>query len=76
MPTKMVLEEIGSPVDTLEDGVAATVRLAVDPHLDGVTGRFYDRQVEAAPHPQAHDPQARRRLWELSRRLTGAPDVP
>jgi NAD(P)-dependent dehydrogenase (short-subunit alcohol dehydrogenase family) len=75
MPTKMVLEEVGSPVDTLEDGVAATVRLAVDPRLEGVTGRFYDRQVETAPHPQAHDPEARRRLWELSRRLTGAPDV-
>src|SRR3954471_21295582 len=75
MPTKMVLEEVGSSVDTLEDGVAATVRLAVDPRLEGVTGRFYDRQVEAAPHPQAHDPEARRRLWELSRRLTGAPDV-
>jgi NAD(P)-dependent dehydrogenase (short-subunit alcohol dehydrogenase family) len=75
MPTKMVLEEVGSSVDTLEDGVAATVRLAVDPRLEGVTGRFYDRQVETAPHPQAHDPEARRRLWELSRRLTGAPDV-
>jgi NAD(P)-dependent dehydrogenase (short-subunit alcohol dehydrogenase family) len=75
MPTKMVLEEVGSSVDTLEDGVAATVRLAVDPRLEGVTGRFYDRQVETAPHPQAHDPEARRRLWELSLRLTGAPDV-
>jgi NAD(P)-dependent dehydrogenase (short-subunit alcohol dehydrogenase family) len=75
MPTKMVLEEVGSSVDTLEDGVVATVRLAVDPRLEGVTGRFYDRQVETAPHPQAHDPEARRRLWALSLRLTGAPDV-
>jgi NAD(P)-dependent dehydrogenase (short-subunit alcohol dehydrogenase family) len=75
MPTKMVLEEVGSSVDTLEAGVAATVRLAVDPQLEGVTGRFYDHQVETAPHPQAHDPEARRRLWELSRELTGAPDA-
>src|SRR3954447_23928265 len=75
MPTKMVLDEVATPVDSLDDGVAATVRLAIDPALEGVTGRFYDRQVEAAPHPQAHDPEARRRLWELSRRLTGAPDV-
>ena len=44
MPTKMVLEERGASVDSLEDGVAATVRLAVDPELEGVTGRFYDRQ--------------------------------
>jgi NAD(P)-dependent dehydrogenase (short-subunit alcohol dehydrogenase family) len=75
MPTKMVLEEVGDSVDTIEDGVAATVRLALDPQLEGVTGRFYDRQVEIAPHPQAHDPDARRRLWELSMRLTGAPDL-
>ena len=75
MPTKMVLEEVGSCVDTLEDGVAAVVRLALDPQLEGVTGRFYDRHVETAPHPQAHEPEARRRLWELSMELTGAPDV-
>ena len=49
MPTKMVLEERGSAVDTLEAGVEATVRLAVDPALEGVTGRFYDRQRRRPP---------------------------
>ena len=71
MPTKMVLEEIGSSVDRLEDGVAATVRLAVAPELEGVTGYFYDRQTVAAVHAQADDRAARRRLWELSLELTG-----
>jgi hypothetical protein len=71
MPTKMVLEEIGHSVDRLEDGVAATVRLALDPELEGVTGHFYDRQRVAAAHPQADDGAARRRLWELSLQLTG-----
>jgi len=73
MPTKMVLEEIGTSVDTLEEGVEATTRLALSPELEGVTGRFYDRQREAAAHPQAYDAEARRRLWELSLRLTGEP---
>jgi NAD(P)-dependent dehydrogenase (short-subunit alcohol dehydrogenase family) len=73
MPTKMVLQERGTPVDTLEEGVEATARLVLSPELEGVTGRFYDRQVEAAAHPQAYDPEARRRLWELSLRLTAAP---
>lgn len=76
MPTKMVLEEVGSAIDTLEAGVKATVRLAVAPELEGVTGRFFDRQSEARPHPQALDRAARRRLYDLSRELTGAPDVP
>ena len=74
MPTKMVLEERGQSVDTLEDGVAATVRLAIDPALEGVTGRFYDRQRESAADPHASDPEARRRLWALSLELTGEPE--
>ena len=72
MPTKMVLEERGSSVDSLEAGVDATVRLAIAPELEGVTGRFFDRQTESGAHPQAYDAEARRRLWELSRQLTGA----
>jgi NAD(P)-dependent dehydrogenase (short-subunit alcohol dehydrogenase family) len=75
MPTKIVLEEIGASSDSLETGVAATVRLAIAPELDGVTGRFYDRQAEAAAHPQAYDRAARRRLWDLSVELTGAQDT-
>jgi len=75
MPTKIVLEEIGQTVDRLEDGVEATVRLAVSPELEGVSGRFFDRAAEARAHPQAYDPDARRRLWELSHHLTGIQDV-
>jgi NAD(P)-dependent dehydrogenase (short-subunit alcohol dehydrogenase family) len=71
MPTKIVLEELGKSVDRLEDGVEATVRLALDPDLEGVTGHFYDRNAVAAVHPQADDRAARRRLWELSLALTG-----
>jgi NAD(P)-dependent dehydrogenase (short-subunit alcohol dehydrogenase family) len=70
MPTKMVLEERGRSVDSLEEGIEATVRLAVAPELDGVTGRFYDRQTESGVDPQAYDEAARERLWALSERLT------
>jgi NAD(P)-dependent dehydrogenase (short-subunit alcohol dehydrogenase family) len=74
MPTKMVLEARGSSVDTLEAGIEATSRLAVDPELEGVTGRFYDRQRESTPDPQASDPDARKRLWALSLELVGEPE--
>src|SRR4051794_11032781 len=73
MPTKIVLEEAGHSIDTLEEGIEATVRLAVSPELEGVTGRFYDRTAEARARDQAYDPQARRRLFDLSLELTGAP---
>jgi NAD(P)-dependent dehydrogenase (short-subunit alcohol dehydrogenase family) len=71
MPTKMVLHARGSATSTLEEGVAATARLAAEPELDGVTGRYFNRTQEARADEQAYDAGARRRLWELSERLTG-----
>jgi|tagenome__1003787_1003787.scaffolds.fasta_scaffold20779260_2 NAD(P)-dependent dehydrogenase (short-subunit alcohol dehydrogenase family) len=71
MPTKMVLHARGSGVDSLEGGVAATARLAADPALDGMTGRYFNRMTEARAEEQAYDTDARRRLWELSEHLTG-----
>jgi NAD(P)-dependent dehydrogenase (short-subunit alcohol dehydrogenase family) len=71
MPTKIVLHARGNAVSTLEEGVEATLSLVVDAALDGVTGRYFNGQTEARPHPQAYDPDARRRLRELSQRLAG-----
>ncbi|HVE97433.1 MAG TPA: hypothetical protein VNA67_10665 [Pseudonocardiaceae bacterium] len=67
MPTKMVPR----PVSTLQSGIDATLRLVIDPALDGVTGRYYNGQREARADPQAHDPVARARLRALSEQLTG-----
>ena len=71
MPTKIVLA-IRSATSTLEQGVQATLALVVDPALAGVTGRYYNGQRESRADPQAYDPEARRRLRELSERLTGS----
>jgi NAD(P)-dependent dehydrogenase (short-subunit alcohol dehydrogenase family) len=72
MDTKMVLENLGRPMSSVEEGVEAVLRLVTDPSLDGVTGRFFDGTLESAPHARALDPEARRRLWEESERLTRA----
>ncbi|CAM5318088.1 SDR family NAD(P)-dependent oxidoreductase [Streptomyces viridifaciens] len=71
MPTKMVLQEIGHSVDSLEGGVTATHRLVTDPALAGVTGRYYDRTREARADRQAYDLRARAELWERSLKLVG-----
>jgi NAD(P)-dependent dehydrogenase (short-subunit alcohol dehydrogenase family) len=71
MPTKMVLAAGVTPHDSLETGVRATARLVTSPELADVSGRYFDRQAEARANAQAYDPQARRRLRELSERLTG-----
>jgi NAD(P)-dependent dehydrogenase (short-subunit alcohol dehydrogenase family) len=69
MPTKMVRAAGTTPATPLEDGVAATWRLAADPALDGTTGHYFSGTAEARADPQAYDPAARRSLRELSERL-------
>ena len=71
MPTKMVLDAGVSPVDSLDSGVEATLRLVAGPGLDGVSGEYFDRRREARAHPQAYDLDARRMLRELSAELVG-----
>jgi NAD(P)-dependent dehydrogenase (short-subunit alcohol dehydrogenase family) len=73
MPTGMVKAAGIRPITPLEDGIEATLRLIESPELDGVSGRYFDGTAESAPHPEAYDPEARRRLRELSERLTGVP---
>jgi NAD(P)-dependent dehydrogenase (short-subunit alcohol dehydrogenase family) len=72
MDTKMVRDYFGRPRTSVDEGTEATLRLAIDPHLDGVTGRYFDGLRESRAHRQAYDPDARKRLWELSEELTGS----
>jgi NAD(P)-dependent dehydrogenase (short-subunit alcohol dehydrogenase family) len=69
MPTKMVTHAGATPVSELADGVAATHRLVSDPALDRVSGRYFSGLKEARADEQAYDPDARRRLRELSDEL-------
>jgi NAD(P)-dependent dehydrogenase (short-subunit alcohol dehydrogenase family) len=71
MPTKMVIEAGTIPANPLERGLEATRRLVADPGLDGVTGVYFNGLRQAEPDPQAHDPDARRRLRALSDELCG-----
>jgi len=75
MPTKMVKEYFGRTMDSLEDGVASVTRLATDPALEGVTGKYFDHQQETEANPQAYDVEARQRLWQLSTELTDAEKI-
>jgi NAD(P)-dependent dehydrogenase (short-subunit alcohol dehydrogenase family) len=65
MPTKIV----SSPISSIADGVEATRRLMTAP-ADEVNGRYFNVLREARADPQAYDADARRRLRELSDRLT------
>jgi NAD(P)-dependent dehydrogenase (short-subunit alcohol dehydrogenase family) len=65
MPTKIV----ASPTSTLEEGVRATVRLAVGDDVSGISSRFFNGLREARADAQAYDAKARAKLRELSDRL-------
>lgn len=71
MNTKMVREAFGHSSTSVKEGVEATVRLAISPDLEGVTGRYFDGKSEARANKQAYDESARKRLRLLSEQLTG-----
>jgi NAD(P)-dependent dehydrogenase (short-subunit alcohol dehydrogenase family) len=66
MPTKIV----PSPISTIGEGVAATMRLVTAPPEE-LAGRYFNGLREARADPQAYDADARERLRELSAELTG-----
>jgi NAD(P)-dependent dehydrogenase (short-subunit alcohol dehydrogenase family) len=69
MPTAMVSQARIAPVSTVEQGVAATMRLITDPALGGVTGQFFDGLRAARARPEAYDPHFRAQLDKVTSRL-------
>ncbi len=53
MPTKLGLQRRSEPVDTLDTGVDAVLRLAVGPATEDLHGAFVDRDRHARAHRQS-----------------------
>jgi NAD(P)-dependent dehydrogenase (short-subunit alcohol dehydrogenase family) len=66
MDTGMVREAGVSPVTSVREGAAATLRLITE---DVGTGHFFDGTREVPAHPQAYDPAMRRQLRETTERI-------
>ena len=76
-----VLFAMGAPLmASPERGARTTLYLATSPEAEGVTGRYFRRQRPARSSPASYDPDAARRLWELSEEMTAvgraAPGAP
>jgi len=56
----------GGGPDSLEEGAATSVFLALDPSVRGVTGKYFARSREAQPSAEAQDAELARRFYELS----------
>jgi hypothetical protein len=76
MPTTMVREARTGTIDTLETGLAATLRVVVDPALVEVTGRYFEGQREARARHQAYDRSFRADLHARARQLVGQETLP
>jgi NAD(P)-dependent dehydrogenase (short-subunit alcohol dehydrogenase family) len=69
MPTTMVHESHYGTIDSLEQGLHATLRLIVGPDLNGVTGQYFDGTQPARALDQAYDPAFRALLRERTEAL-------
>jgi NAD(P)-dependent dehydrogenase (short-subunit alcohol dehydrogenase family) len=70
MNTNMVIESGNTPISTVEQGADAILHVATA-DLDGKSGLFFDGKRPVRANAQADDAAARRRLRDLSLRLTG-----
>src|SRR5215204_6502126 len=53
-----------------EQGADTLIWLASSPEVEGVSGKYFSDRKEIEAQKLAHDPDARRRLWEISEDLT------
>lgn len=74
MDTKMVREWFGKPRTSVGEGARALERLVLSEEMEGVTGAYFEGLRQGRADAQAYDPEARRRLREMSLGWSGARD--
>lgn len=60
-----------STVSPLSRGSQNVIHLATSPNLEGVTGKFFHETTPARSADVTYDPAVRKKLWDLSEKLTG-----
>ncbi len=71
LDTNMVRHAKITPMGRPETGADAEIFLATSPQLENVTGKYFNVKTESKANAQAYDEKARRKLRELSLKLTG-----
>jgi NAD(P)-dependent dehydrogenase (short-subunit alcohol dehydrogenase family) len=67
---KIVQAVLGLVLPSAEKGARPVIRLAADPGLGAISGRYFNRMREAEPAPQAMNDADAARLWEIAERAT------
>ena len=71
LDTNMVHDAGIKPLGTAQSGADAEIYLATTDELKNVTGKYFNVKKESRAHAQAYDATARKKLHELSLKLTG-----
>ncbi len=71
MDTNMVREADIAPTNTVHRGAEAVEHLVLSPDPGAASGCYFNETTPTRASSQAYDDDARRRLWDLSERLTG-----
>lgn len=74
--TKLLRSGFGMGGGTLSQGAATSVRLASDPALGKVTGKYFADTKAAPSSPASHDAGLAKRLYEESAKLVGVVELP
>lgn len=56
---------------TPEKGAQTSIYLASSPEVEGITGKYWTKKKPIKSKGESYDEHVRRRLWELSERMTG-----
>jgi len=56
---------------TAEQGAQTSIYLASSPEVEGVTGKYFADSKPLKSNKESYDENVRRKLWELSEKLTG-----
>jgi NAD(P)-dependent dehydrogenase (short-subunit alcohol dehydrogenase family) len=73
--TKLLHGGFGAGGAPLAEGAKTSVKLAVDPELEGVTGKYFSNQRETPSSRASHDRETQRRLYEVSCELGGVQPI-
>lgn len=82
--TKLGLEDGGFPAlmkrllnflagKSPEEGAQTIIYLATSPDVEGVTGKYFEKQEAVPSSDDSYDKDAAHRLWQVSAELTGLP---
>ncbi len=54
-------------------GAQTAIYLASSPDVEGITGKYFEKQQAVRSSPVSYDEAAARQLWQVSAELTGLP---